>query len=57
MVRIILKNGDILTYPDATSVNWEFRNGIMVVIPTDREETKYMGTFNFNNIVGWDYEE
>lgn len=55
MVRIILKNGDILEYPNATSVNWEFRNGIMVAIPTDRDDNEYMGTFNVNNIAGWDY--
>lgn len=55
MVRIILKNGDILEYPDATSVNWEYDYGIMFVRLTDSEEKEYMGIFNFNNIAGWDY--
>lgn len=52
MVRIILKNGDILKYPDATRVK-PTPLGIQLI---DNIDIIY-AVFNLDNIAGWDYEE
>lgn len=56
MIRIILKNGDILEYPDATIAKTSSKistNGYAMLTNKD-EETVY-AVFNVNNIAGWDY--
>lgn len=53
MVRIILKNGDILEYPDATMVKVLYDTKLIELRDTD--ETMRLAKFNINNIAGWDY--
>lgn len=53
MVRIILKNGDILKYPEATIVK-SFCDTNLIELRNE-DETIRFAKFNINNIAGWDY--
>lgn len=55
MVRIILKNGDILKYPDATIAKGIYDTNLIEL--KDEDEKTRFAVFNINNIAGWDYKD